>query len=356
MNMCRKATERDNAMKRFMEQIVGNDRIKNRLCSDVLSGRFSHAYIIEGIKGSGKHTLARLTAAALACENKNDPSAPLPCGVCENCRKIGEFLRPEVIKVGTAGQATLGVDSVRHIREDVFTVPNDLDNKLYIIEDADKMTVQAQNAFLLTLEEPPAYVGFILLCENSDALLETIRSRAPILRTESVSKEDIDEYICSKDRRAKEMKLSAPDDYAELLMAAENGIGKALALLDPKELAPILERRRLAKDFLASSLGNGSHKDALQLLSRFSSKRDALTEELKLIYTALRDLTLLKKSDSAPLFFYESYDTAFDICESASTARLFSLIDTVSESIERISRNANVKLTLTSLMSKAEML
>lgn len=343
-------------MKRFMEQIVCNEHLKQRLCSDVLAKSFSHAYIIEGIKGSGKHTIARLAAAALACERKEDENAPLPCTKCESCRKILEFLSPDVITVGTEEKATMGVDSIRFIREDVYTVPNDLDNKIYIIEDADKMTLQAQNAFLLTLEEPPSYVGFILLCENSASLLETIRSRAPTLRTEPVSKGDIDKYICESDRRAAQMKLSSPADYAELLMAAENGIGKALELLDPKIFAQALEKRKLAKEFVLTALNKSSHERALEFLRRFSPKRDTLIQELRLIHTALRDLILLKKTDNAPLCFYESYDSALEVCELTSTAKLFFLIELVNSASDNISRNANVKLTLISLMSQAEML
>jgi DNA polymerase-3 subunit delta' len=343
-------------MKRFMEQIVQNDGLKNRICSDILMGSFSHAYIIEGVKGSGKHTIARLSAAALSCERKNDDSAPLPCGKCEACRKILEFLSPDVITVGTEGKATLGVDSIRFMREDVYTPPNDLEHKIYIIEDADKMTVQAQNAFLLTLEEPPAYAGFILLCENAGALLETIRSRAPILRTEPISRQNIDRYITANDKRAATLKASAPKDYAELIAASENGIGKALSLLEPKELSPILERRRLAKDFISLATSNGSHKDAFALLSRFSQKRDALSEELKLIYVALRDLAILKKSENAELCFYETKDAALEASDAARTSELFRLISTVSDSIDSITRNANVRLTMISLMSEIGML
>lgn len=343
-------------MKRFMEQIVKNDKLKNRLCSDILSGSFSHAYIIEGARGSGKHTIAKYTAAALSCEKKSDSLAPLPCGACEACRKILSSISPDVITVGTEDKATMGVDVIRAIREDVYTVPNDLDNKIYIIEDADKMTVQAQNAFLLTLEEPPAHVGFILLCENAQNLLETIKSRAPILRTEPISKDDIDGYICKVDIRAKQMKETAPADYAELLAASENGIGNALSLLDQKALAPVLEKRRLAKSFVLTALGQASRKDALSLLPRFSSRRDELAEDLRLIYTAFRDLIAIKKCDSAPLCFYESATAALDISELAGTARLLSLCELVEATADRISKNANVRLTLITLMSDAEMI
>ena len=343
-------------MKRFMDQIIANDSLRYRLCSDIINGRFSHAYIIEGVRGSGKHTLAKLTAAALACEAKEDNSLPLPCMRCQSCRKIMQDLSPDVITVGCDGRATMGVDSIRFLKEDVHIIPNELENKLYIIEDADKMTPQAQNAFLLTLEEPPSYAGFILLCENALSLLETIRSRAPILRTEPLTTTQIDEYICRTDRRAEQLKQNSPAEYAELLVSAGGGIGKALELLDTKTLSPILATRALVKDFISLATSKSNRESALALIPRFSQKREPLANELTLIYTALRDLIVTKKSDNAPLCFYESKDMALDICDAVSIGRLIKLTEAVTQASDRISRNANVRLTLVSLLSETDMI
>ncbi len=343
-------------MRRFMEQIIANDSLRYRLCTDILDGRFSHAYIIEGVRGSGKHTLAKLTAAALACEAKGDGSLPLPCMRCQSCRKIMQDISPDVIKVGCDGHATMGVDSIRFLKEDVHIIPNELENKLYIIEDADKMTPQAQNALLLTLEEPPSYAGFILLCENALSLLETIRSRAPILRTEPLSTEQIDEYICRADKRAEQMKKNSPTEYAALLVSAGGGIGGALELLETGALTPILTTRALVKDFISLAIGQTNREAALSLMPRFSQKRDALAAELTLIYTALRDLSAIKKSEGAPLCFYESRQTAVELCEAVSIGKLFKLTDAVIQASDRIARNANVRLTLMSLLSEADMI
>lgn len=343
-------------MRSFMPSLVANESLRRRICSDVLCGTLSHAYIIEGVRGSGKHTVARLTAAALACENKGDDGKPLPCGECPTCKKILSGLCPDIITVGREDRATMGVDSVRFLKGDVSVVPNDLDYKIYVIEDADKMTSHAQNAFLLTLEEPPSYVLFLLLCENSGALLETIRSRAPIIRTEPIAKDLIDEYISSNDPRAHQMKSSAPADYAELLMAADGGIGKALELLEPKTFAPILSRRRLVKEFISCAVNRSSAKDVLSLLSRFSSKREDIAEELSMIRAAIRDLLALKKSETPPLLFYENVESATEISERVSATRLVELSEMIWEAEQRTAMNANVRLTLISLFSEARMI
>jgi len=339
-----------------MESIIGNESLRKRLCEDIISGSFSHAYIIEGIRGSGKHTVSVLTAAALSCKRKGDPHAPLPCMECESCSKILRELSPDVIKVNSEGKATLGVDKIRFLREDVYIPPNDLEAKVYIIEDADRLTVQAQNAFLLTLEEPPSYAVFLLLCENSGALLETIRSRAPILRTEPIPTELIDEYISRKDTRASTMKQSSPAEYKELIMAAENGIGRALELLDKRSFDSVLTQRRLAKEFVSAALSHHDPQGALTLGARFSTKRDGLARELELIRTALRDLILSRKSDNAPLCFYESREDAIDLSDSTSVKRLLELMECVERALERLSLNANVKLTVTSLLSECDMI
>ena len=339
-----------------MEDIVANKELRRRICEDIESGSFLHAYVIEGPKGTGKHTIAKLTAAALACERRRDKSAPIPCKTCPACKKILADLSPDVITITSEGKPTVGVDKIRFLKEDVHIIPNELEDKLYIIEDADKMTTQAQNALLLTLEEPPSYARFILLCERAELLLETIKSRAPILRTEPIPTHLIDEYISKHDQRASQMKATAPDDYRELLMAASFGIGEALELLDSKTFAPILENRRIVKEFLSFALGIAQGGSALPLLERFSKKREGLAEQIAMIQLALRDVIISKKSDVAPLCFFASRDEVAVFCDAASISKLLSIFDALDTAARRISRNANVRLTLVSLFTDTDMI
>ncbi|MBO5755134.1 MAG: hypothetical protein J6R89_03640 [Clostridia bacterium] len=343
-------------MKQAMPHLVGNTALKERLCRDILASTLSHAVILEGAKGTGKHTVARMCAAALACSQKENAALPIPCLSCADCRKVLEDKSPDVTVLGCEGKATIGVDTVRFLREDVPVLPNDLDFKVYVIEDADKMTVQAQNALLLTLEEPPAFVRFFLLCENAGLLLETIRSRAPVLRTEPIKREDMDAYLTSHDSRAAQMKLSNPKEYAELLLVAGNGIGRALELLDPKVFAPIKENRALAAELVIAAVRQKGASRILPLLSRFSNKRDLLRDQLLLLSQAVRDLVLLKKSEEITLTFWSTPNEAIELCDSTSLGFLYRFETAVRRALDENARNANVRLMLIRMVSSLELL
>lgn len=343
-------------MPEYMQNVVGNRDLCAKLCRDILAGRLPHALIIEGARGTGKHTVAMQTAAALACSADKKSAHSLPCGVCPECKKILNRLCCDVITVGREDKATLGVDAIRFLKEDVHTFPNDLDFKLYVIEDADKMTEQAQNALLLTLEEPPSFVRFILLCENSELLLETVRSRAPVLRTEGVTNEELDEFLVSHDPRAAQLKLSSRREYDELIMAAKHGIGTALEYLDPKVYAPVRDVRVFARDFAVAATDGASTKAILSLLPRFSQKREPFALQLCAIADALRDLLLLKKDDGATLTFFANRDDALSLCDSCSISFLYKLSGAVLEAQEANTRNANVRLTTVRMFANAELI
>ena len=338
--------------------IVSNGTLCLRLGDDISSGSFSHAHIIEGKRGSGKHTLAKTIAAALACTGDR---SELPCGECKNCRDIFENKCPDVITISKEDKASLGVDAVRKLKASLLAVPNNLEVKVYIIEDADTMTPQAQNALLLTLEEPPKNVYFLILCENSRMLLETIRSRAATLRTLPLTDSEISEYLLgesiakpdkSVSDAAKALKKSNPSEFDSLLMTANGSIGRAIELLSPKERAPINELREMATRFVLSMLPSGETLHPLSLLPEFSAKRVNLTQQLNYIKLALRDLILLKKCETVPLCFYTDRDAAIELSDRFSEKKLHSVAERVDTASDAIQRNANVNLTLVDMLSR----
>ena len=343
----------DELVREYMSRIVGNNGTCEKLCRDILANKLSHAFIIEGAKGTGKHTIALNTAAAIACSQKHKGHG-LPCYECHDCKKVFEGNSPDVIFVrAQEDKSTLGVDVVRFLREDIRTVPNDLDNKIYIIESADKMTEQAQNAFLLTLEEPPAFVIFILLCESSSSLLKTILSRAPVYRTEPVSREELDAFLCANDRRAQQLKLSSPKEYAELIISARNGIGEALEFLEPKKFAPVKSMRSLITEFCDAVTSQAGASVTLSFLKRFSKERETLDKQLEMLSLAIRDLLLLKRCDTAELVFFSDKDHATMLSDRASASFLYTFSEAVASARQGLAKKSNVWLTLVKMLSDA---
>lgn len=152
------------------ETLLGNSRLKENLTAALQQGKTAHFYLISGPEGSGKRTLAKLLSAAVMCEGTHRP-----CGKCENCRKIEADVHPDVITVTDPEHKTVPVRIIRQMREDVFIRPNEGNKKIYIFPQ--EMGVDGQNALLKILEEPPSYGFFLLLTDNSDKILPTVRSR-----------------------------------------------------------------------------------------------------------------------------------------------------------------------------------
>ena len=339
-----------------VDNIIGNKTLCERLYSDIRSGTLGHAYIIEGKSGSGRHTLAKTIIAALACESEGDK---LPCYECKNCRDILEDKCPDVFLIGKEDKKTsVGIGSIRAIKSTIMAVANNLDFKAYIIEDADTMTQQAQNAFLLTLEQPPSRVYFFILAENARSLLETIRSRAPVIRTEALSDGEIDAFISSSrvdksiSDAARSLKASKPDEYATVMLSANGSIGRAIELLSPKTRGPIIASRELAMNFISALLKRAEFTPPIVLLPLFSAKRDGAAEQLEYVKNALRDLILLKKTDNAPLCFFSDRDEALDLSSMLAERRLISAFDNVDRAQSLLYANANLKLTLTDLLAR----
>lgn len=157
------------------EGLLGNHRLKENLRLSISRGRLSHFYLISGPEGSGKKTLAKLLAAAIHCKGQDKP-----CLSCPACRKVMQNTHPDLITVVDPEHKNVAVRIVREMREDMFIRPNEADRKIYVFPQA--LGTEGQNALLKILEEPPAYGVFMLLADNPENLLSTIRSRCTELK------------------------------------------------------------------------------------------------------------------------------------------------------------------------------
>lgn len=212
------------------------------------TSRLSHAYVISGPPGSGKHALADRMAAAYVCSAQEEK----PCGVCANCRKAKGNIHPDIIRLTIPeGKRSILVEQIRGLRADAYVRPNEAARKVFLIEDAQAMNESAQNALLKVLEDGPGYLAFLLLTDNPQQLLPTICSRCEVL---SLS--------CSGENG------SAPSEELEQ-MARE----LASLLLDGNELARMeyivgLEQKKWEKDDLPAYFDAVEEALHAQLMTR----------------------------------------------------------------------------------------
>lgn len=340
-------------MRELFPQIAGNRLLKERLAPKLAAGGLPHAVILEGPDGSGKRTMAMQISMAAACENRKNNALPLPCGNCRACRKIFEGLSPDVLHVvRPAGKTTMSIDTVRLLKESVRAVPNDLNLKIYIVEDADTMTVQAQNAFLLTLEDPPAFVLFLLLVKDAGALLETIRSRAPVYRMQPVGEEEMAEYLQKKAPRASRLFCNDPKESQAILKLANGSIGAAMRLTDSAARAPHMQIRKNAAEVCRLLADRTATAELLSLFLTFPTSREELNEQFSACKEALRDLILLSRTENAPLVFYTDRGSAAELSECFTTERLLHCSAATDAAMEALAANANIRLTLIRLFDR----
>jgi DNA polymerase-3 subunit delta' len=207
------------------ETLLGNRQLKENLINSLSRGRTSHFYLISGPEGSGKHTLARLLAAALMCESPESP-----CLHCAACRKILAGTHPDLITVEDPDHKNIAVKIIRQMRDDMFIRPNEGRRKIYFLPQS--LGTEGQNALLKILEEPPSYGAFILLTENPEALLPTVRSRCVELKLLPLE--------ASLLRKALQQQFPQADADAISAAISRSGgyLGQAKALLDGQSQVP----------------------------------------------------------------------------------------------------------------------
>ncbi len=210
---------------RTFAEIVGQRHVTQTLANAVKAGRIAHAYLFCGPRGTGKTSTARALAMALNCEQ--GPTAE-PCLKCESCQRISEGTALDVVEIDAASNR--GIDEIRALREKVALAPTDARFKVYIVDEVHMLTGEAFNAFLKTLEEPPAHVVFVLATTEPHRVLPTILSRCQRFDFHRISVADIEATV----RGIAEKEKLAIDDKAVAMLAhaADGAVRDALTLLD----------------------------------------------------------------------------------------------------------------------------
>lgn len=266
-------------MGRFKD-VVGHKNVIRYIQCAVKGDKVSHAYIINGERGSGKKMLAKLFATTLLCEKGNED----PCNTCHSCIQAESGNHPDIINVIHEKPNSIGVDDIREqVNNTIEIKPYRGPYKIYIIPQADMMTVQAQNALLKTIEEPPEYAVIMLLTENADTLLATINSGCVMLKLRNIKDVLIRKYLMER--------KGVPDYKADICAAfAQGSMGKAIMLADSEHFNEIREEAL----HLLQHVHEMEIDEIIQAVSRVSAYKLEITDYLDIIMIWYRDVLLYK--------------------------------------------------------------
>jgi len=296
--------------RKVFDAIYKNDAVKNTFISDIEGNRLSHAYIIEGVEGSGKLTLARTIIASMQTNEIHIDQ--IMNGVCSD---VFEIDVPDDKK-------RISVDAVRLIRTSSVIKAGDLDVKAYIIKNSELMTQQAQNAFLKILEEPTQGVYFFLLTTNASALLPTVRSRAPVVRTEVFSVDDLKKYLLMKSSVAAQLNKTAPEKLDALLHRSCGAIGVALKELELLSQGGVSSQNQIFE--ILDSLGRANRYETMSKVSDFCATREKSAYFLTSLRTFLRDIMIVKSGADADTASLQS-DVLENYASRLSVSRILTL-------------------------------
>lgn len=311
--------------------ILGHEQIIAHLQNAIEEDKVSHAYIFNGPEASGKMMLAEAFAMALQCEG----TGKRPCLECRSCRQAADHNQPDIIYVSHEKPNTIGVDDIRtQINNDIDIKPYSSRYKVYIVDEAQKMNQQAQNALLKTIEEPPAYAIILLLTTNADSFLQTILSRCITLNLKAVKEDKIKEYLMKH--------YQIPDYQADICAAFSQGnVGKAIQLASSEEFgelkASVLQLMKRLEDIDLYEMTGAVKQIAEYKLS--------VNDYFDLMMIWFRDVLYLKATNDVDGLIFK--DEVYDIKKQAAK-RSYQGIETILEALEKakIRLNANVNFDL----------
>ncbi len=319
-------------MYRFTD-IWGYEEVKNHFQSALRMNKVSHAYIIEGEQGMGKKLIANTFAKTLQCEQHGEDA----CDACQSCLLFDTGNHPDVIHVVATKKTGIGVDDIREqVNSDVHIKPYVFDYKIYIIHDADKMSIQAQNAMLKTIEEPPSYVRFLLLASHSHPFLPTVLSRCVMIKLKPIGRDVVGDYL--------EKEMQVPDYQAKLFSAFSRGnIGRALTLKDSESFKEMRDDMIALMKTVAME-GKMKVLDQVVVFEKYVDQKGAF---LDLSLTWLRDLMILKSlGEEADIIHMDQKNQLLKQVPHLSYNKISMLID----GIERIVRYERLHINYTLLI------
>ena len=300
------------------KDIIGHEQIIEHLKNAITMDKVSHAYIINGPEKSGKMMLAEAFAAALQCE-KGEAE---PCLECHSCKQAVGRNQPDILYVRHEKPGTISVDDIRtQLNNDIVIKPYSSKYKVYIVDEAQKMNVQAQNALLKTIEEPPAYAIIILLTTNADSFLPTILSRCVTLNIKAVADEVIKKFLMKEYR--------IPDYQAEVCVAfAQGNVGKAIALASSEDFNEL----KAGAIQLIKRLDDIELYEMTEAVKQISEYKLEINDYFDLMMIWYRDVLYYKATKDVNKLIFK--DEVYDIKRQAEQSS-YNGIETILEALQK---------------------
>jgi len=314
--------------------IPGRDSLKKRLSGEILSGHAGHAYIFEGPPGCGKRSIARAFAYMFLCMSESDE---MPCGKCRHCTIVNAGGTGELYELSSV-KGSISVKSIRELQDNINLLPVSGNRKVYLIAEADTMTVSAQNCILKTLEEPPAYAAILMTVTKSDSMIETIRSRSVTLQVGINSIEEIQEYLKIKtDFNADEISIAS--------RCANGSIGKAMDIISSEDFTL---QRNTAVEFLSFLISKEFSKAHLAAQPLSKSGKEVFYSTLAGL---TRDMLVMKTTDDTGyLINSDKKDIIIKGSERYPGHILGKITTIINQASDRTAANASARQTMDSMI------
>lgn len=317
--------------------IIGHEQIINHLQNAIRMKKVSHAYILDGEEGAGKNLLASAFAQALQCETGESE----PCGKCHSCRQAESGNQPDIIHVYHEKPGSIGVEDIREqLCNDIQIRPYSSPYKIYIVDEAEKMTVQAQNALLKTIEEPPAYGVILLLTTNSEAFLPTILSRCVTLKLRPVDNSLVRKFLMEQ--------LHVPDYQADVCVAfARGNVGKAWKLAQSEHFGELRDHAI----HMLRHIEDMEIYEITEAIRKVADYKADINDYLDLLILWYRDVLLFKATRQVDtLVFTEEINYIRAQATKSSYEGLEQVIEALEKAKVRLKANVNFELTMELLL------
>ena len=315
------------------KNVIGHEQIIQHMSTALKNKKISHAYIFEGPNGSGKNLLAKTFAKALECEAGYGDA----CGMCRSCHQMDTGNQPDVKWLTHDKPATISVDDVRtQINADIAIKPYSSKYKIYIVDEAEKMNEQAQNALLKTIEEPPEYGIIMLLTNNLEAMLPTILSMCIAFHLKPVDNYKIVEFL--------EKAYGVPDYKARICAAFSQGVvGKAIAMASSEDFNDL--------QYHVLNIVKNIHEmdvyEVIEVVKRLSAYKTDINDIIDMMMVWYRDVLILKVTKDANAIVYkDEYRFLMEQAKRSSYEGLNDIIQSLEKAKARLAANVNFEVAM----------